>query len=48
MGKPVAKITRYEPARVQQRTGHFKGKIKISDDFDEWSDEEAQALGIED
>ncbi len=46
MGKPVVKISRYEPAKVRQRTGHFRGQIKISDQFDEWSDEEARALGI--
>jgi len=46
MGKPVAKISKYEPARVGKRTGIFDGKIKIADDFDEWPHEEAHALGI--
>ena len=44
-GKPVVKISRYEPAKVRQRTGHFRGQIKFSDDFDEWSDKEVRALG---
>ena len=46
MGRPVVKITRYEPARVKQRTGHFHGKIGIPDNFDEWPEEEAHALGM--
>ena len=46
MGRPVVKITRYEPAKVKQRTGHFHGKISISEDFDEWPEEESRALGV--
>ena len=45
-GKPVAKIVRYEPARKNRRLGCFKGKIKIADDFDEWPEDIAKALGI--
>ena len=46
MGRPVVKITRYEPAKTRQRTGHFHGKIEILDNFDEWTEEEARALGV--
>lgn len=48
MGKPVVKISRYESARVRQRSGHFRGQITIAANFDEWSDEEARSLGIAD
>ncbi len=46
MGCPVVKISRYEPAKVPKRTGHFNGQVTIFDDFDEWPEDEAQALGI--
>ena len=45
-GKPVAKIVRYEPARRNKRLGCFKGKIKVADDFDEWPEDIAKALGM--
>ena len=45
-GKPVAKIVPFEPARQNRRLGMFKGQIRISDDFDDWSEEEARALGL--
>ena len=45
-GKPVAKIVRYEPAKRNRRLGWLKGKIKIADDFDEWPEDIARALGI--
>lgn len=45
-GKPVAKIVRYEPARKNLRWGCFKGQIKVADDFDEWPEDIARALGI--
>ncbi len=46
MGKPVAKVSCYEPARVSKRTGVFSGQIEMSEDFDIWPDTEARALGI--
>ena len=45
-GKPIAKIVRYEPARKHKRLGLFKGKIKLSQDWDSWPDDIAQSLGI--
>lgn len=45
-GKPVAKIVPFEPAHQNRRLGMFKGQIRISDDFDDWSEEEARALGL--
>ena len=46
MGKPVVKISRYEPAREHKRLGLMEGMASIPDDFDEWPEEEARALGI--
>jgi len=34
-GKPVARLTRLEPAKKRIRYGALKGKIRIADDFDE-------------
>ena len=46
MGKPVVKISRYEPAKEHKRLGLMEGMAEIPDDFDEWPEEEARALGI--
>lgn len=46
-GKPVARITRLEPARKRKSSyGMFKGQIEMSDDFDADSDELADLFGI--
>ncbi len=46
MGTPVARISRYEPAKEQQRLGLMAGQATIPVDFSDWSEEEAIALGI--
>lgn len=46
MGKPVARISRYEPTQEQTRVGLMAGQAIIPDDFDEWPLDEAIALGI--
>ena len=46
MGKPVVKIMRYEPSRMHRRIGLFTGKIHIAEDFDEWPEDMARALGM--
>ncbi len=46
MGKPVVKITRYEPAKKHRRLGLFEGQIKIAADFDEWPEDIARDLGM--
>lgn len=33
-GKPVARITRYMPARIKRKPGALKGKIWLADDWD--------------
>ena len=45
MGKPVARISHYEPSKYQQRLGLMAGQAIIPDDFDEWPSEEAITLG---
>ncbi len=47
-GKPVAKIVRYEPSLEPRRPGALRGKIKISEHFDDLPDDIAAALGIRD
>jgi len=43
-GKPVAKIVRYERSDKQRHPGALRGKIKISDDFDELPEDIAKAF----
>lgn len=38
-GKPVAKLTAYLPSRKKRKSGMLKGKIFISDNFNEESEE---------
>jgi prevent-host-death family protein len=45
-GKPVARLVKYENNRQVRRPGALKGKIKISDDFDELPDDLAKAFGV--
>ena len=48
MGKPVARLSRYEPTRDQTRIGLMAGQALIPDDFDEcpldWFEEPLQPL----
>ena len=46
MGKPIAKIVKYEPAKGKKRLGALEGKINIAADFDVWPDDIADAFGI--
>ena len=46
-GKPVAKLVRYERSDKQRQPGALRGKIKISNDFDELPADIAEAFGIE-
>ena len=45
-GKPVARIVKYENNRQIRRPGALKGKIKISDNFDELPNDLAKAFGM--
>lgn len=46
-GKPVARLVKFENYRQPRQPGALKGKIKISDDFDELPGDLAQAFGME-
>ena len=48
MGRPVVRISRYEPVKEKGRLGLLAGQAVIPDDFDSWPTEEAIALGIVD
>ncbi len=47
-GKPVARLTRYENNRQPRKPGALKGKIKISEDFDDLPDDIADVFGMGD
>lgn len=38
-GKPVAKLTAYKETMKSRKPGMWKGKVWVSDDFDEESEE---------
>jgi prevent-host-death family protein len=45
-GKPVARLVKYENNRNVRQPGALKGKIKISDDFDELPEDIMKAFGM--
>ena len=45
-GKPVAKLVRYERSDNKRHPGALRGKIEISDDFDELPEDIAEAFGM--
>jgi len=46
MGRPVARLVKYEPPKAVSRLNFARGKVKIADDFDTWDDEEAATLEV--
>lgn len=44
-GKPVAKLVRYERSTEPRRPGALRGRVKITDDFDELPHDIAKAFG---
>lgn len=48
MGRPVARISRYECAAANRRLGLFEGRIHLAEDFDEWPADIARQLGLTD
>jgi prevent-host-death family protein len=46
--KPVAKLTRYDEPVARRPMGDLKGKIWISDDFDEPDEEIERLFGMRD
>jgi prevent-host-death family protein len=45
-GKPVAKIVPYNPSTESRKPGALRGKIKISDNFDDLPEDIAVAFGV--
>ena len=45
-GKPVAKLVRYERSTEPRKPGALRGKIKISEDFDELPEDIAKVFGM--
>lgn len=46
-GETIARVLPPQPLPdASKRIGFFKGNMWIADDFDEWPEEEARALGI--
>ena len=48
MGRPIARLTRYEEAASHRRLGFFEGKIRLAENFDDWPADIARDLGITD
>jgi prevent-host-death family protein len=46
--RPVAKLTRYDEPPVRRRMGDLRGKIWMSDDFDEPDEEIERLFGTRD
>ena len=46
-GKPVAKLVPYERSEESRRPGALRGKIQISEDFDNLPKDIAEAFGME-
>ncbi len=46
MGRTTVRITRFEPASPDRRLGLLKGRVRLTDDFDEWPEDIARDLGI--
>jgi prevent-host-death family protein len=45
-GKPVAKLVPHRPERAPREPGWAKGKIWISDDFDDYDEQIARDFGM--
>lgn len=48
MGRPIARITRYDRAASNRRLGLFEGRIRLAQDFEDWPEDIAHDLGITD
>jgi prevent-host-death family protein len=48
--KPVARIVAIqdEEGAVRRKPGRMRGRIEVSEDFDEWPPDVARALGVSD
>lgn len=48
--QPVVRLVAIKPAsgRPVRKPGRMRGRLSVPDDFDEWPEDVAQALGIRD
>jgi prevent-host-death family protein len=46
MGRPVARLTAQVPADGTRRLGFLSKAVQLPDDWDDWPEDEARALGI--
>jgi antitoxin (DNA-binding transcriptional repressor) of toxin-antitoxin stability system len=46
MGRPVVRISRFEPAAPNRRLGLLEGRICLAADFDDWPEDIARDLGL--
>ncbi|WP_419662104.1 prevent-host-death family protein [Desulfosarcina variabilis str. Montpellier] len=46
-GKPVARLVKYENSTIPRQPGALKGKIKISDDFNELPEDIREVFGMD-
>ena len=46
MGKPVARISPFVAHRRPRALGDFAGRIRMSEDFDEWPSDLHETLGV--
>ena len=46
MGKPVVRISRFAAPRRPRQLGDLAGRIRMSEDFDDWPADLQKALGM--
>ena len=46
MGKPVVRISRFAAPRQPRKLGDLAGRIRMSEDFDDWPADLQEALGM--
>lgn len=46
MGRPVARVIPYTADSAGSRLGFAAGKVRVSEDFDQWDEDESRALGL--
>ena len=46
MGRPVVRIARFGEQDQPPKLGDFAGRIRISDDFDDWPPDLQESLGM--
>lgn len=46
MGRPMVRIARFVPPGRPRKLGDFAGRIRMSEDFDDWPPDIQEALGM--